>query len=407
MLKNKNVKIFLSLSLLILMLSFNFMTNFLSTDTIGGLSFSYFQGDSENLVIAKMNYDKFEEKRGDCDYGLCMYDNNTRTFSGYRSQFGLQGYVFSFLINIVKKVQILRIFTSLALATVLVLICYFISKKYDKLLGIIFYGTFFFSPWVIAFARNLYWVPFTWFTPCLLGLLLSLYRKKKKIIIPLIYLSILIKCLCGYEYITTIMLSTIVFFIIDLFVERENKKRIVILKTIFVVGIVCLLGFGTALMIHGYKRGSGDIVEGIESIYKTDVLRRTIITTDKHNYTGIYRESMDASVADVIKLYVYNWNTDIVYGVDKKLFPVMIFITFIVCIINIIENYKYKKRDFVMFMIFLITTLSWLILGKSHSYIHTHMNYVLWYFGFIQVCFYIIIKFIFNNLHKIKVKGEI
>lgn len=28
----------------------------------------------------------------------------------------------------------------------------------------------------------------------------------------------------------------------------------------------------------------------------------------------------------------------------------------------------------------------------AHSYVHTHMNYVLWYFGFVQICIYILCK---------------
>ena len=54
-----------------------------------------------------------------------------------------------------------------------------------------------------------------------------------------------------------------------------------------------------------------------------------------------------------------------------------------------------------MFIVFLGTTLSWFILGKAHSYVHTHMNYVLWYFGFIQICLYIIIKFACQKICKI------
>lgn len=397
MLKNKKkILIFIAL---IVMLTFNFMTNFLSIERIGGYPFNNFQKDSENLVIWKMNYDKLNNVKGNCDYGLCTYDYTKDTFNQYTSQFGLQGYIFSFLNNNLNvDIKILHIFTCLLLSTTLVLICYFINKKYDKLLGIIFYITFFLSPWIIAFARNLYWVPFTWFIPSLLGLLFSIYYKEKKIFIPLIYLSILIKCLCGYEYITTIMLSTIIYFVIDLFVVDNKKARKKILATIFAVGIVCLLGFGTSLIIHGYKRGDGNIYFGVREIYKKDVLKRTILTFDKDNYTGIMYESMDASIKDVIKLYIYNWSTDIIYGLNSKLFPIMIIVTFIICVINYINKKEHRKRDLMMFIMFLLTSISWFILGKSHSYIHTHMNYVLWYFGFIQICIYIILKFILNKI---------
>lgn len=405
MLKNKKMKKYLSLTLLVLMLTFNFMTNFLSREVIGKLPFERFQMDSENLVVSKINYDNNMYEDGKCEYGLCYYDKEEGKIYDYKSQIGLQGYVFSFLSNTFKlSTKKLNIITSLSLATVLVSICYFISKKYDKLLASIFYITFFLSPWIIAFARNLYWVSFTWFIPGLLGLMYSIYYKKKKIFIPLIYLSILIKCLCGYEYITTIMLSTIVFHIIDFFVVKGKEKKIKVFKTIFVIGIVCLLAFSTSLIIHGFQRGNGNILVGVEDIYKKDVLRRTIITTDKDSYTGAMRDSMDASVKDVMKMYIYSWNTDIIYGVNSKLFPIIIFVSFVICVINIFDNYKYNKRDLIMYLMFLITTISWFILGKSHSYIHTHMNFVLWYFGFIQVSLYIIIKFIIYKINYIKLK---
>ena len=60
----------------------------------------------------------------------------------------------------------------------------------------------------------------------------------------------------------------------------------------------------------------------------------------------------------------------------------------------------------VMFLVFLATTLSWIILGKSHSYIHTHINFVLWYFGFVQICLYEIIQFICGKTYEIGGKIE-
>ena len=76
---------------------------------------------------------------------------------------------------------------------------------------------------------------------------------------------------------------------------------------------------------------------------------------------------------------------------------------------NILRKRKNCYRDMVMYIMFLVTTLSWIILGKSHSYIHTHINFVLWYFGFIQICLYEIIQFICQVTYEIGekiVKGE-
>lgn len=387
---------------LILLLALNFMTNFLNKENIGIYTFENFQYDSENLVFGKIYFDQDDDYEGECEYGLCIYNpitEKTNNYSSYYSQFGLQGYVISFMKNALYiPLTGIYIILSLILAIVLFFISYFISKKYDKLLGGIFYLTFFLSPWIIAFARNLYWVSFTWFVPCLLGLMLSFNYNKKRFFVPLIFLAILIKCLCGYEYITTIMLSTIIFFIVDFFIEKNKKEKKNIVKTIFIVGISCLLAFFVALGIHGYMRGNGNIITGVKEIYQKDVLRRTVITTDKDSYDGIMKESMDASILDVLKLYYFNWSTDVVYGIENNLFPIISFFALAICIINILRKEKYGKRDFVLYIMFFLTTTSWYILGKSHSYIHTHMNFVLWYFGYVQICLYIIVKFINNKL---------
>ena len=90
--------------------------------------------------------------------------------------------------------------------------------KYNLLLAVIYYLTFLLSPWIVNFARNLYWVEFTWFIPMAIGLFCSININNKICRFTsylLAFFSILIKCLCGYEYISTIMLSMITFLVID------------------------------------------------------------------------------------------------------------------------------------------------------------------------------------------------
>ena len=63
---------------------------------------------------------------------------------------------------------------------------------------------------------------------------------------------------------------------------------------------------------------------------------------------------------------------------------------------SITDNYANTQGYTVSFL----ATISWFVLAKAHSYIHTHMNYVLWYFGFVQVCLYILILLMQKNLCK-------
>ena len=45
-----------------------------------------------------------------------------------------------------------------------------------------------------------------------------------------------------------------------------------------------------------------------------------------------------------------------------------------------------------------LTSVSWFVLAKSHSYVHTHINFVLWYMGYVQVCLYVIVDWIIDRI---------
>ena len=416
---SEKIKKFIYMSILIILLILNFGKNILNTNTDAIIPmFDGFQSDSEYLVFSKILQDKLlisnskyglgitvnsQGERIENIYNIIKNNNNNQddiNIIDYTSQFGLQGHVFSFMYN---KLNVpfwgIKLVCCLILSIVIVLICYYISIKYNRLMGVIFYITFLLSPWIVAFARNLYWVEFTWLLPVLFGIMLSINYKNKRVFVPAIFVAIFIKCLCGYEYISTIMLATIAFFIVDLFTTKDKNKK-EILKTTIIVGLTCIIAFGCALLVHASIRGNGNIIEGVKDVYKNDVLRRTLIVTDKDKYTGAYKESMDASIMETVLKY-FKWDSDIILGIEGRYFNAILISVVLILIYNIAKREKNSYEDSISFITFLLATLSWFILAKSHSYIHTHINYVLWYFGFIQICLYIIIKFICKKIYLI------
>lgn len=54
----------------------------------------------------------------------------------------------------------------------------------------------------------------------------------------------------------------------------------------------------------------------------------------------------------------------------------------------------------VLFVLSLLSPLSWLILAKSHSYVHISLNISLFALGYMQVCGYILVKRIADILNK-------
>ena len=245
----KNIIKIITLIVLTLLLILNYSKNIFEDNSI---EFSNFQSDSEFIVFSKIFQDKYNVE-GQRKYGLInaiekgtnkRVENIWNLIENYNEEetevemveypanLGLQGFFYSYLYNNLNMpFWVMKFICCFLLAIIVISICTIIYKKYSRLMAVVFYITFLLSPWIVVFARNLYWIEFIWFLPMLLSLMISINYKHKKILVPCIFFTILIKCLCGYEYITTIMLSTIVFFVVDFFDEEYKEKYYLLLHS--------------------------------------------------------------------------------------------------------------------------------------------------------------------------------
>lgn len=345
-----------------------------------------------------------EEKNGNLLHALVLDADGNECPKGamelYDSQYGLQGRVIRRLAFLEKNEIIfssLHWVCAILTATVLALIVYQLYIKYDVLMSTVFYIVFLLSPWVVNFARNVYWLEFLWFIPMLIGLIFLNYKDKKLVRFSCYagaFLAIFVKSLCGYEYITTIMLGLISFLLADFVMEfslKKLKKGLLYkeLLRIGILGVCALAGFLCAFLLHANLRGNGNVLEGINVIFKEDVLRSTVYgwTVD---YGESYQTSMNASVWQVLKSYFYR-SEEIISGIGGNFFPLLAVSPLVILLYNAIKN-KFQKQDCILYIVTFLTSVSWYILGKSHSAMHGFLNYVLWYFGYIQICFYILLK---------------
>lgn len=379
----------------IIIMQINFASGIFIVNEEEKENFKNFQQDSEALVIGKMY--QMSHKSNNNKYGLQYIfqkiDNKKIIYitKDYKSQVGLQGFIFSKLnVNMNIPINVLNGLCALFTSIVIVCICFLLYKKYDAVFATVFYIVFLLSPWIVNFARNLYWVPFTWFLPLLFCLLLD-KTENKKVFLPLIFLSVFFKSLCGYEYLSTILITSVVFFVTDFITTKDKRKKKKIFIIILEVGIISILAFLLAISIHAYLRGDGKIIKGLDTIYKEDVLRRTISNNADLFDEQIVKESIKASHIEVLKKY-FIFSTEIIYLVPGKFFAFIVSISLVILIINLVRNKKNVDKDTVLYLMFFISTISWHVLAKAHSFVHLHMNYVLWYFGFIQMTFYLIIN---------------
>ena len=329
------------LVLLTTVLTWNYMTN--AMDVLNS-DFDSFQADSEMLVrnAIQANQDNVALN----SFGLLLRYEGPDAFAYYPAQYGLQGKVFGALssyIPVYAVVFTMQMICSYLTAAVFVLITMLLYRKYDSIMAVCFFATVWLSPWVVNFARNLYWVEFTWFIPMLLGLFCSIYVRKKwcRFLSYIgVFLSILVKCLCGYEYITCVMMAMISFLVIDLIqaILKKDKQQVWLLfKTTFVMGIVALLGFAVALLIHAQIRGSGDLLKGLIKIYEWDVVRRVAVDTTVSSFDPVTTASLRAVVSDVLGRY-FKFSTHVMVGLQGNLFPLLTVLPAFVFVYQLIKK---------------------------------------------------------------------
>ena len=370
------------------------------------------EDDGVNLKICFDGATKLSaEKNGSLDDVIFLDSNGLplpkSKLMNYISQYGLNGKIFRHIARYLDdshEIATLNLICCILAGIVFSMIVFIISKKYNLLMAICFFVVFWLSPWIVNFARNLYWVEFTWFIPMLIGLFCA-WKVENRACRIISYIStffaIFIKCLCGYEYVSTIMMGLISFLLVDLIksiVDQEKRKSLLLFRTIVIIGVIALVGFVVAICIHASLRGNGNLIDGIKSIIEQDVLRRTS-GADLNELGESYWASMNASIWETCSRY-FHFKTNIITGISGSLFPLL-------CVSPLcIMGYDfYKKRVNVeaiaMYVILFFSSVSWFCLAKGHSYVHTHMNYVLWYFGYVQICIYIVASSVISFIKSI------
>ena len=281
---------------------------------------------------------------------------------------------------------VMQILNAAIFSLVIVLISINLSKLYCPLFGISFYVITAISHWMADFSLSSYWCLYLWFLPMLLSLICMNHLDKRTIFAILIMISMSVKCACGYEYISTIMCSSVIFPFAEMIASLKNKDKARAAKlftTCMLIGIACLSGFIITLLIHGYLMSKNDILNGIRTIYEDEILRRTHGDPDMF---GPEKASLQESTLNVVFMYNY---TDVGFA------------TLILNLISVFLLYKNRKsqnltRHISLIVISLIGTVSWFVLAKGHSAVHLHLNPSLFMIGTLQIAFYVTIANLIN-----------
>lgn len=420
-LNNKQKEIlFFWVAVLLLFLSFNFNL----FHAVNPKKFYTFQSDSEGLIVGRLvkshndgvlssqgRLGRYYELDGD------MNANQTKLLLGaleggeygeYNSQVGLQGIIFSQLdiylsdikIKPENRIKLYHALMSLLLALVIVLIIRLLYSDIGFEASLVIFLSILLSKWPVYMAKNFYWMLVFMFLPFFVTMLsCSLEEKGKKIyffvVSIIVMLSVCIKSLMGYEYISTVLIATVTPLIY--FAMKNNWPRKLFVSRFILISIFSLVGFALALSLHMYQleAAAGSLTEAANLI-KERMFVRTQTSPEAYINTPYY-DSQQASVFYVLYVFLIkggSFRLKIPY-----LFWILVFVYISFQVYRPKISSYYKEHNLHLIKALVITVwfsflapLSWFILAKSHSYIH-NINYIVWHipfmiFGFALIGYY-------------------
>jgi uncharacterized membrane protein YqaE (UPF0057 family) len=311
-------------------------------------------------------------------------------FVPYVTQFGLQEIAYSALARgfALTRLEQLQLAPSLLTAACIALLFMCYRRIYNLTFAVLFVACLAFSPYFLTMARNLYWSPFLFFLPSIAATWAYLDPRPSRrwFYLAMVAVAMALKSLSNYEYITTVtVLACSVFLVAPLF--RKDEPSGPQFGWAFAVGMACVVGFLMAFLIHAGTRGD-TLLMGIENIYIEDIARRTYGDPSLYDPAEL-QASLRASPLDVLKIYLFEYPGKREMIVPGKLFLGMIGLSVFGLIYQAITTHQYFVRNLMMFTVSLAAPMSWFILAKGHSYTQTHINFVLWYLGFMPALIYV------------------
>lgn len=427
---------------LLLVMTINFNLNIFNV--VNTQWFTEFQLDSEGLSLGRII--KSQEKgifsHGGFQGRVVFEDDRIRFyndhswppdevtvdgFGPYYSQSGLQSIIYSIIavyfdLDPVTSLNLFHWLNSLLLSIIFLFFLFWVRRYCNMTVVFLLLTMIILSPWITVFGRNLYWVTWVFYFP----FVFNLYYVSSKGIITNIKLFdqktfwlsafvILIKCLLtGFEFITTVLVSTIVPF---LFYASFNKWTIrQFFNQIFSASLGMILSVFISLSLLAIQLSSvkGSIASGINYIIYSLEKRSVLGTSDGLN--PIYVQSRQSALVDVIIKYLNGYSVDLRnFG---ELFEVRLTFGFLIgfvivatILFNSFKSLIYDKT-FLRFTSSLLIAiwgsflapLSWFIIFRGHSAIHTHLDYIVWFLPLMLLIYVFVSTLISKVISKIFLK---
>jgi hypothetical protein len=304
-----------------------------------------------------------------------------------------------------------KILTSTFTAIGVTAIIFWIYSQFGTLAAVVVFISALMSQWLVVFGRNLWWGIWAFYLPMLVGLWI-LHREERTggyssgQATGLLFVAVFIKCLFnGYEYITTTLIMMMTPWVYYAIRDRWNLKKMAQRFTPIGIGGVSGVFASMVILMFQIAAVRGTLSAGVQHI---------IISFGKRahgnpdNHAEVYRAALEANVWTVVNKYLKDaWcNPENIMGDYAWLLPrfilrisyehvILLFLIFTGIGVAMylfktaaVEKHQNKLWALIgMTWFSLLAPLSWFVIFKGHSFIHTHMNAITWHMPFMFLGF--------------------
>lgn len=397
---------------LFFLLAASFCANIFS---VAGSNWFYtHQRDSESLVVARL-IEKSDagidanggylvhfgtlETQIDLSYGHYLGDLGpviSNQFRPYTGQVGLQGYGFGAIEILLRaydvpprnRISFYKAVTASMLALIMSSLIMIMRRQMGLAAATAAFVVILFSPWLTVFARNLYWVPFTWFLPMLVAWILFDPRDNRfNQGVICLALAVIVKSLCGFEYVTSVCGAAFAVAVFQFMRQHEGVGTVFRKSTIAALTLAASVAVAITIQIL-----KGALYLGSIATSWIDFLNRLAYRSygDPNSFDPVFEASLRSNILDIIWTYAGGQPIFVIPGVvSATLFQFIFPIIVIISVSSLVIIFREKYNGFKLVLPYLCfcflslaASVSWFVVARGHSFIHTHMNYVLWHLPF-------------------------
>lgn len=355
---------------------------------IGGGAFPDFEIGSEVLVL---NTIELTITRGICHNGCFLVRPGD---SPYYSQTGLHAsfialFAPSSISNLAEFFNLARDWVAGLTAVTVILFTLWAFREWGIIAALVTAALIGSSTWIVLFAKNLYWLLFLHILPFVCGF--WLYRLKggtrmsrRILFFVLIYGLILVKSLFGYEYLTNILGACCIPVI---YYSVLNARRFLSLVSECALTCVCgVAGFVSAVGIHliqGYLH-FGSFATALEQVYLRAQVRTYQLPDDAIRDRGVmtFTQLVGKYLEQIAFSGYFGRREAWEMSLGTAILVVLIAAFGVLCLywFGAVQRKLYALS--LATLVALPVSGSWLIFGYGHSYVHIHLNCIVFFTPF-------------------------